>query len=168
MKDHPNFLRAAAQIARSRADVRFVCIGVGPEAYASELVQLTAELGIADRVIWAGGRSDMPAVFNALNLVCSSSAYGEGFPNIIGEAMACGIPCVVTDVGDSAWIVGDLGTVVPPQNPEALQTALEKSIASCKLDGSAAMTIRQRVVERFSVAQLTLKTQGILQELISK
>jgi glycosyltransferase involved in cell wall biosynthesis len=168
MKDHPNFLRAAAQLARSRSDIQFICIGVGSESYASELEKLTADLGISDRVTWAGGRSDMPAVFNALNLVCSSSAYGEGFPNIIGEAMACGVPCVVTDVGDSAWIVGDLGTVVPPQHPEALKTALEKSIESCKLDGSTAAKVRQRVVDRFSVAQLTLKTQAILRELTSK
>jgi glycosyltransferase involved in cell wall biosynthesis len=168
MKDHPNFFRAAAQLAKLRQDLQFVCVGVGSEVYTEQLVQLTKKLGIADRVIWAGGRSDMSAVFNALNLACSASAYGEGFPNIIGEAMACGVPCVVTDVGDSAWIVGDLGIVVPPQNSEALMTALDKSIEKYQLDRSNSTKIRQQIIDRFSVAQLVVKTQAILLEISNK
>jgi glycosyltransferase involved in cell wall biosynthesis len=163
MKDHPTFLTAAAQLASTRQDLQFVCVGVGSAEYAAELVQLAQDLGIADRVIWAGGRSDMSAVFNALNLVCSASAYGEGFPNIIGEAMACGVPCVVTDVGDSAWIVGDLGSVVPPQNAEALKIALAKSIEqSIQFDRANSAEIRQRIIDRFSTGQLVATTQATL------
>jgi glycosyltransferase involved in cell wall biosynthesis len=162
MKDHPTFLKAATLLSKEREDVRFVCVGVGEENYAKELYQLTDDLGIAEKIIWAGGRSDMPAVFNALNIACSSSSDGEGFPNVVGEAMACGVPCVVTDVGDSAWIVGDKGVVVPPKNPEALKTAINELIDKTNLDDYNRQEIRQLIVEQFSVRQLVLKTKAAL------
>jgi glycosyltransferase involved in cell wall biosynthesis len=162
MKDHHTFLKAATLLSKEREDVRFVCVGVGEENYAKELYQLTDDLGIAEKIIWAGGRSDMPAVFNALNIACSSSSDGEGFPNVVGEAMACGVPCVVTDVGDSAWIVGDKGVVVPPKNPEALKTAIKELIDKNNLDDYNRQEIRQLIVEQFSVRQLVLKTKAAL------
>lgn len=162
MKDHQTFLKAAALLSKEREDVRFVCVGVGEENYAKELYQLTDDLGISEKIIWAGGRSDMPAVFNALNIACSSSSDGEGFPNVIGEAMACGVPCVVTDVGDSAWIVGDKGVVVPPKNPEALKTAINQLIDKTNLDDYNLHEIRQLIVEQFSVQQLVFKTKAAL------
>jgi glycosyltransferase involved in cell wall biosynthesis len=77
-------------------------------------------LGLNGSLIWAGERYDMTAVYNAMDIVTSSSSFGEGFSNVIGEAMACGVPCVVTDVGDSARIVGKTGIIVPPKDPQAL------------------------------------------------
>ena len=162
MKDHHTFLKAATLLSKVREDVRFVCVGVGEENYAKELYQLTDDLGITEKIIWAGGRSDMPAVFNALNIACSSSSDGEGFPNVVGEAMACGVPCVVTDVRDSAWIVGDKGVVVPPKNPEALKTAIKELIDKTNLDDYNRQEIRQLIVEQFSVRQLVLKTKAAL------
>jgi glycosyltransferase involved in cell wall biosynthesis len=162
MKDHHTFLKAAALLSKEREDMRFVCVGVGEENYAKELYQLTDDLGISEKIIWAGGRSDMPAVFNALNIACSASSDGEGFPNVVGEAMACGVPCVVTDVGDSAWIVGDKGVVVPPKNPEALKTAINSLIEKANLDDDNRQEIRQLIVEQFSVRQLVLKTKAAL------
>ncbi|MGB8690234.1 MAG: glycosyltransferase [Microcoleus sp.] len=162
MKNHHTFLKAAALLSKEREEVRFVCVGVGEENYAKELHQLTDDLGISEKIIWAGGRSDMPAVFNALNIACSSSCDGEGFPNVIGEAMACGVPCVVTDVGDSAWIVGDKGVVIPPKNPEALKTAINELIEKINLDDYNRQEMRQRIVEQFSVRQLVLKTKAAL------
>lgn len=162
MKDHPTFLRAAALLYQQRQDVCFVCVGTGSEDYAQELYQLTRELGISDRVIWAGARADMPRVYNALDIsVCSS--YGEGFPNVIGEAMACGIPCVVTDVGDSALIVKDAGVVVPPQNPEALAAGL----ALCLEKNASTMKIKARshIIQNFSVQNLFEKTKQLLMDL---
>jgi len=161
MKDHHTFLKAAALLSKEREDVRFVCVGVGEENYAKELYQLTNDLGISEKILWAGGRSDMPAVCNALNIACSSSD-GEGFPNVVGEAMACGVPCVVTDVGDSAWIVGDKGVVVPPKNPEALKTAINELIDKTNLDDYNRQEIRQLIVEQFSVRQLVLKTKAAM------
>jgi glycosyltransferase involved in cell wall biosynthesis len=162
MKDHPTFLKAAALLSKERENVRFVCVGVGEENYVKELYQLTEDLDISEKTIWAGGRSDMPAVFNALNIVCSSSSDGEGFPNVLGEAMACGVPCVVTDVGDSAWIVGNKGVVVPPKNPEALKTAIDELIEKANFDDNNRQEIRQIIVEKFSVIQLVIKTKAAL------
>lgn len=159
MKDHPTFLRAAALVCEKRQDVHFVCVGSGPENYARDLYQLASDLGISEKVIWAGGRADMPAVHNALDIAVSASAYGEGFSNVIGEAMACGIPCVVTDVGDSAWIVGDTGIVVPPKNPEELETAMKRLIEDIGNNSYNREHLRQRIIDQFSVLQLVLKTE---------
>ncbi|MEH1798149.1 MAG: glycosyltransferase [Nostoc sp.] len=160
-KDHPTFLRAAALLSEERRDVRFVCVGSGSENYARELYELADELGISNRVIWVKARADMSAIYNTLDIVVSSS-YTEGFPNVIGEAMACGIPCVVTDVGDAAWIVGDIDVVVPPKNPEALKNALKRLIETIGIDGCDRAQIRQRIIDHFSVVQLVFKTEAAL------
>lgn len=120
MKDHPTFLRAASLLAKERNDVRFVCVGDGPKRYKSELVALARSLDLDRRLNWAGPRSDMLAVYNALDIATSASHYGEGSSNAIGEAMACGTPCVVTNVGDSAKIVGATGEVVKPRDAAEL------------------------------------------------
>ena len=100
-KGYPIFLEAAALLSKERKDVRFVIAGAGPESYRRQLQLLSQELGLAERLIWAGARPDMPAVYNALDILCSSSD-SEGFGLTVAEAMACGVPCVATDVGDSA------------------------------------------------------------------
>lgn len=162
MKDHPTFLKAAALLCKEKRDVHFVCIGSGPQNYAQELLHLANELGVAEKILWVGGRGDMPAVYNALNIVCSTSAYGEGFANVIGEAMACKVPCVVTDVGDSARIVGNTGIVVPATHPEAVKQGIMSLIETLQTGSYFKNSIRQRIVAQFSVSQLLLKTQTAL------
>src|SRR5262249_37707400 len=120
MKDHANFIAAAALFARDHADARFVCVGDGPVDYRVKMQALARSKGLDDRIVWAGERTDMRAIYNALDLVTLSSAFGEGFPNAVAEAMACGVPVVATDVGDVASIVGECGLVVPPKEPELL------------------------------------------------
>jgi glycosyltransferase involved in cell wall biosynthesis len=160
MKDHPTFLKAAALLSKEREDIRFVCVGTGSETYTQKLYYLANELGISDKVIWAGERNDMPAVYNALDIACSSSSYGEGFPNVVGEAMACGVPCVVTDVGDSAWIVGDTGIVVPPKNPHALAVGWKSILEINRRE--MGIKSRSRIIERFSIKYLVDKTESVL------
>lgn len=164
MKDHPTFLKAAAMLVSKQGGLRFVCVGDGSAAYLSELQALGRELGLEGRLIWAGARGDMSAVYNALDVAVSSSAYGEGFPNVIGEAMACGVPCVVTDVGDSAWIVGETGFVVEPGAPEALAHAIGRAVALIEAGGLDPKRVRQGVIERFSLNTMIEKSAEVLEE----
>ncbi len=133
VKDHSTFLRAASMVARERKDVRFVCIGDGPGEYRARLEQLAGEVGLNGRLLWVGQCDDMPAAYCALDILCSAST-SEAFSNVIGEAMASQVPCVVTDVGDSSVVVGDTGVVVPTGDPEALSIGLLR-VLSEGIDG---------------------------------
>jgi glycosyltransferase involved in cell wall biosynthesis len=166
MKDHPNFLQAAALVVQKIDKVKFVCVGTGTEDYTQKLLALTTKLGLTEKAIWAGSRSDMLAVYNALDLTVLPSVNGEGFPNVIGEAMACGTPCIATDVGDSAWIIDELGTIVPPQNSEALATAICEAIAKLKNHQFEPDKIRQRIIDNFSVDSLVKNTQTAIFKLL--
>ena len=160
MKDHPTFLQAAALISKNKQDVCFVCVGSGKEDYTQKLYQLAAQLELPDKVKWVGKRADMVEVYNAFDLVVSSSCEGEGFANVIGEAMACGVTCVVTDVGDSALIVGNTGVVVSPRNPEALAIGCIACLAKDR--GAIGLQARSRIVDNFSVQQLVKQTQSVI------
>ncbi len=159
MKDHTTFLRAAAMLVQKRQDVRFVCVGDGPGLYKRELHQLAHKLGLDGRLIWAGARHDVPAICNAMDIAVSSS-YSEGFSNTIAEAMACGVPCVVTDVGDSALIVGDLGVVIPPVMPDAMCEGFRLMLKRFEPDLPAAT--RASIVSRYTQETLATDTLGAL------
>jgi glycosyltransferase involved in cell wall biosynthesis len=158
IKDHSTFIKAAALLSDMRTDVHFVCIGTGPEERATSLRGLDT-LEIANRIIWAGARDDMPAVYNALDIVCSSSC-GEGFPNAIAEAMACGVLPVVTDVGDSALLVSDAGIVVPARDPIALAEGLQRGLT--QVDSARTPDTRARIAANFSLAQLVSRVETAL------
>lgn len=163
MKDHPTFLAAAARLAALRPELRFVCVGAGPEAYARGLRDQALGLGLGGRLLWAGQRHDMPRVYNALDLLCLSSAYGEGFPNVLGEAMSCGIPCVSTDVGDAARVLGATGIVVPPGKVSGLVLGLEDMLERLKLQGRVlGDSCREHVCTRFSVGRMVAATEDVL------
>lgn len=165
MKDHPTFLRACALLANTGQRLRFVCVGTGSLAYRNDLEALSRELGIAASMIWTDLRQDMPAVFNALDVLCSASSV-EAFSNVVGEAMACGIPCVVTEVGDSARIVGSLGEVVPPGDPVALAAGLSHMLDRLGAEPELKLAVRERVMAAFSVEQMVLRTERLLLELL--
>jgi glycosyltransferase involved in cell wall biosynthesis len=122
MKDHQTFLHAASNLCRRREDVRFICVGEGANPYGGELGALVHQLGMESRIIWIRKFQDMPALYNAFDIVTLSS-HSEGFPNVIGEAMACGIPCVAADVGDVRDIVAATGRVIPAHDPQAMLEA---------------------------------------------
>jgi glycosyltransferase involved in cell wall biosynthesis len=165
VKDLATFLRASALVHGDVPLARFVCVGDGAAAYKAELQQLAHDLGLEHCVLWTGSDLRVPAVMNALDVLCSSSV-GEGFPNVIGEAMACGKPCVVTDVGDSARLLADCGIVVPPRSPEVLGEALLAMLAfgpeRRRLMGIHART---RVEDHFSIPRLVGETWSALESL---
>lgn len=152
MKDLPTFFAAAVLIKQQYSQVRFVCVGTGAAMYEKTMHQLATKLGLDDVLIWAGRHTDMVAVYNAFD-IASSSSYGEGFPNVIGEAMACGVPCVVTDVGDSAMIVGDTARVVAVGDSKMLAQAISTTLQR-KSEVDWAEISRNRIEENFSLKQL--------------
>ncbi len=162
IKNHPAFLKAAARIAAERPDVYFVCVGHGRETYVRELKEMTKSLGLADRLQWIEARPDVRAVYNAIDVFCSAS-YSEGFPNVIGEAMACGRHCVVTNVGDSKLVVGTTGISVPSNDVDALTEGLRQKLASPE---RLNLRARQRILENFTVAHLGDLTEHALERSI--
>ncbi len=167
MKDHATFLRAASLLQKERDDVRFVCVGRDPADYKQELHRMGKELGLTEQLIWIGERIDMFAVYNALDILCLSS-YGEGLPNVVIEAMSCGVPAVVTDVGDSADIVGDTGIVVPPKEPEALANGLKLMLERLRDESLLSEKTRGRISSQFSQEMLVQKTSEVLASLLTK
>jgi len=123
MKDYPTFLDAAALIVKKAPQAEFVLVGTGVDEQNEELTTHIHRLNLTKNVQLMGERHDLPELTASLDIAVSSSAFGEGFPNVVGEAMACGVPVVATDIGDTAWVMGDTGRLVPPRNPVALAQA---------------------------------------------
>lgn len=167
-KDHPNFLSAAAQVIQKYPAASFVCVGDGPSNYLRDLKTLTRTLGLEQQVIWAGPHRQMSAVYNAFDLLVLSS-YGEGFPNVVAEAMACGVPCVVTDVGDARRIVGDCGVVVPPRDSTALAEGLLRLLLLSAAERQAiGRRARQRIQDKFSLVQMLAAYKALYLSLSSQ
>jgi glycosyltransferase involved in cell wall biosynthesis len=165
LKDHRNFIDAAAWLHAEYPEVHFLLCGNGVTAENQELTEWIKLSGIRDRVHLLGHRLDVPRL-NAAFDIASSSSYSEGFPNAIGEAMACGVPCVVTDAGESALIVQDTGRVVPPKNPRALADAWRQLIEigpqERSLLGAAA---RIRVSEHFELRTIAARYEKLYEEI---
>jgi glycosyltransferase involved in cell wall biosynthesis len=128
-KDHASFVAAAALVAQQRPDVRCLLVGTDMDERNAELGALIAGAGLGDRCHLLGERTDIPRLAAALDIAVSAAAFGEAFPLVVGEAMASGVPCVVTDVGDSAVMVGSTGRVVPPRDPAALAAGIDALLA---------------------------------------
>jgi glycosyltransferase involved in cell wall biosynthesis len=168
MKDHANFLRAAALLSASHPQAQFALAGEGVDEGNRELCDSIQNLAPGGRVHLLGERRDTPRLAASFDIAASSSAFGEGFPNVIGEAMSCGVPCVATEVGDSAYVIGNTGRTVPPCAASALATALRElldmSASERRALGDAA---RRRVIEKFSITAITAQYESLYEELIS-
>jgi glycosyltransferase involved in cell wall biosynthesis len=149
LKDHAGFLEAVAVVAKNHPSPRFILVGQGTQE--PELEKLVSNLDLRDRVFLLGERPDIPRLTAALDIACSSSRE-EGFSNAIGEAMSCGVACVVTDVGDSRYLVGETGLCVPPSQPDALAGAIGRLIsAGPECRQKLGVAARRRVEENFSL-----------------
>jgi len=148
VKDHESFFAAAARLGAARGNVHFILAGEGVAPDNQELANLIAVHGLADRCHLLGRRDDLPALNAALDLATLTS-LSEGFPNVLGEALACGVPCVATDVGDSGVLLKEAGEVVPCGDPQALVAAWERFLAMTpeqrrKVGAKGRATIRSR------------------------
>lgn len=162
MKDHHNFLTAAALLASRFPNVHFVLVGDGVDESNTTLTQLVKTTSLQKHVHLLGKRIDMPNIFSALDILTSSSAYGEAFPLVVGEAMSSQVTCVVTDVGDSAFLVGDTGIVVPTKDPESLanawSTLINRTPKNRLLMEKAA---RQRIIDSFSLESIVKQYESM-------
>jgi glycosyltransferase involved in cell wall biosynthesis len=166
VKAHATFLHAASLLAADHADVRFACVGdVGDVRYADAMRSLAGELGLGERLLWVGGRPDMRAVYNAFDVACLSSS-SEGFPNVIAEAMACGLPCVSTDVGDAAWLLGDTALIAPVGDASAFAERIARLLDRTPDDRARLGVAARERVASFSVAKLIGDTERTLSELV--
>ena len=154
-KDYATFVAAAAVLVAEAPEVHFVLCGQGLEEGNAELAGLIARAGLAGRFALLGRRGDVARVCAALDIGASSSAYGEGFPNAVAEMMATGVPCVVTDVGESGALVGMSGRVVPVRATAALGVAW-KELVELGREGRAALgeAARRRIEEDFRLANM--------------
>ena len=166
MKDQINFLKAASLVAQKDDRVHFIMAGRGVANNNRELTSFI-DNNLQGRVHFLGVRNDIPRLMAALDIASSSSAFGEGFSNTIGEAMACGVPCVVTDVGDSAQIVGETGIVVPPNDHIALANAL-LNILTTDMDERKAKgeQARIRIIEKFELGIIVRRFEKFYESLI--
>lgn len=151
-KDHATFLRAAALLAAREPAARFVLCGAGT-APGDALARAVGAAGLTGRFRLLGAREDVPRLLCALDVACLSST-SEAFPLSLGEAMATGVPCVATDVGDCALLVGDAGRVVPARDPAALAAAWEELVRLGR-DGRARLgaAARARIAARFGIGR---------------
>jgi glycosyltransferase involved in cell wall biosynthesis len=159
IKDYGNFVAAARLLAARRPEVRFVCVGEGTGPDRGRMLDIIRDAQLGERLQWRGFAEDVPAFYSALDLATSTS-HSEGFSNVIAEAMACGIPCVVTDVGDSALLVGETGRVVPRRDPVALASAWERALQDSPTRPRP--ECRARIVQNFSIARLVAETEAAI------
>jgi glycosyltransferase involved in cell wall biosynthesis len=150
LKDHGNFLHAARIVADAIPHARFLLTGRQITDENPVLMGLIGDLQLGERVILLGERNDIVNILNACDVYVSSSS-SEAFPNAIGEAMSCELPCVVTDAGDSADLVADAGAVVPTGAPELLARAMLE-IAQSDLGQRRVLGVsaRQRILQNYS------------------
>ena len=150
MKDHATLLRAIKHVVEdlsdidSKQEVLFLLTGHG----------VTSELSNNKAIRFLGERSDIPKIMSALDIVISSSSWGEGFPNIIGESMASEVPCVVTDVGDSAYIVGKYGRVCPVGDDQCIADSLMRLIENIEERKTMGRKARQRIKDNYSINRI--------------
>jgi len=150
MKDHATLLRAIDRVVDSlsstgsKQEVLFLLIGQG----------VTSELSTNPAVHFLGERSDIPKIMSAIDIVVSSSAWGEGFPNVIGEAMASEVPCVVTDVGDSAYIVGKYGRVCSVGDDQCIANSILQLIENKQERETVGKQARKRIKENYSMDKI--------------
>lgn len=165
-KGYDIFIQSARIISSRMPGVRFVSIGNCETSLGKKMRDYVAELGLDSTFHFLGTRSDVHQLLPGLDVFVSASLT-EGFCNAICEGMACGIPCVVTDVGDSAMIVGNTGIVVPPAEPELLAEGimqlLELSLEKRLCLGESA---RARIVENFSVTRMVTETENVFERLL--
>ena len=155
MKDHSTFLQAAAKLAQVEPNVHFVLAGGGVTDQNATLAVQIDRLQLRPRVHLLGLRADMPRINAALDIASSSSSFGESFSNSTAEAMACGVPCVVTDVANLPHLIGDTGLAVPLKDPAALAKGWRQLMAMGQQERQRlGQRARRRIEQHYSLDRM--------------
>lgn len=158
MKRHQLFVQAAARLANEGPQYHFVMVGRDVDRNNSELVEWINETDFPHRFHLLGPRQDMPRLQAAFDLMVSSSGPGEGFSNVLGEAMASGTPCLATDAGDARQLVADTGVVVPVDDLDALSNALIQLMTAPEGElWARGLAARKRIRDNFTMPIITKK-----------
>lgn len=167
VKDPANFVRAAALLHRAMPDVHFVMCGAEMSWEHPKLVEWIEQAGVRERFHLLGQRHDVPRWMAAMDVIVLSSE-SEGFPNVLGEAMACGVPCVATDTGDAALIVGDTGKVVPRKDSEKLAEACAALLRLSEEERrQLGLAARRRIEENYSLTTIVQRYEKLYEELLA-
>ena len=167
MKDQTCLVRAVSRMVTDGLDVQ--CVFFGDGHVDGPVRAMANELGIGDRVTTVGVRDDLPVLLPGLDIFALCSAWGEAFSLAVSEAMACGVPAVVTDVGDTAWLVGKTGLAVPPRQPEALAAGLSEILRlSPESRQNLGRMARQRIATKFSLALYTERHRELYAEALAR
>lgn len=155
-KDHYNLLSALGQLKRQSQPFHCLLVGTGMDAANATLADWLRQNDLTDHMTLLGQRNDIDAVMNALDIHVLSS-LGEAFPNVLSKPWPAVMPCVTTDVGDSAYIVGDTGWAVPPQDSQALAQGIQSALTA--LADETAWQVRQeaarqRIEENFTIERI--------------
>lgn len=166
MKNHGGFVRVLANLRDEGFDVHGLIIGAGHES--AEAQRIACETDMHDRLTMPGPMSDIDKLLPGIDIFMLSSAWGEAFPLSVAEAMACGVPCIVTDVGDCRWLVGDDALVSAPQDVDALSAVLRRML---QLEPNERQQLglagRRRVLEKFSLEKYTESHLALYEAAIS-
>ncbi len=169
MKDHANLVRAAGAAAMSEPNLHVLLAGSGVNTDNRMLMDWISATGVPQRFHLLGQRADMPRIQAALDLAVSASAWGEAFPLVVGEAMACGVPCIATRVGDTALMIGDTGVTVSPRDSEALATAIS-DLARTTPERRAALgaAARHRVRSEYAVETIAGRYRQLYESILTR
>lgn len=169
MKDHLTFFAAATDLLGKDPNVRFVLIGRGLTDTNPWVTSRVAACGLSNHIHLLGERRDIETLYPALDIVTLSSAFGEGFPNVLGEAMACGVPCASTDAGDAVQIVGDTGVVFEARDPTAMVVAWRKLIQmGPEQRQELGRRAREHIVRDYSLPVIVRRYERLYEEIAGR
>lgn len=168
-KDHTTFFASAEKVLSHNPDAKFFLCGDGVEWSNTELVSTISRHGLNDAVRLLGNIEKMEGFYPAMDLIALTSAFGEGAPNVLGEAMLCGIPCVATDIGDSAYILGNSNYITSPQNPEQLAATIEGLLSLDKDERTqVGLKGRQRIMDEFPHDMMLRRYEALYRRVYSQ
>lgn len=163
-KDYPTLVNAISLLTKKKSALNVVMVGSDLTTNNTQLKQLIKDNICSEHITLLGRRNDITAVMNGFDLFVLSSV-SEAFPNVLNEAMACGTPCITTDVGDAAVIVGDTGWVVPPKDSQALANAILDAMEEQQNNPQAwqarKQACRERIVNNFSINKMVAGYQRV-------